>query len=89
MSREKDTHKMMCRNSTEWSKNEHKCVKNKTKKAASTAIEEKAEEKIIKIKSCPNGMLRQEKRLKTDSEEVDGGKCMRSSYGKLSISEKR
>ena len=34
-------------------------------------------------------MFRLVKGLKTDSKEVEGGRCMRGSYGKLCFSEKK
>ena len=37
---------------------------------------------------CPNGMFRLVKGLKTDSKEVEGGRCMRGSDGKQCFSEK-
>ena len=37
---------------------------------------------------CPNGMFRLVKGLKTDSKDVEGGRCMRGSDGKLCFSEK-
>ena len=40
------------------------------------------------MKNSPNGMLRPVKGLKTDSKEVEGGRCMRGSDGKLCFSDK-
>ena len=51
-------------------------------------MREKAEEALIELKNCPNRMFKLEKGLKTDSNEVEGGKCMRGSAGKLCFSEK-
>ena len=39
-------------------------------------------------KNCPNWMLRLVKALRTDSKEVEGGRCMRGNDGKLLFSEK-
>ena len=57
-------------------------------KAVSKTMREKAEEALTESNNCPNGMFRLAKGLKTDSKEVDGGRCMRGSDGKLCFSEK-
>ena len=43
---------------------------------------------LTEFHNCPNGMFRPVKGLKTDIMEVDGGRCMRGSDGKLCFSEK-
>ena len=63
-------------------------MKNKASKAVSKAMREKAEEALTAIHNCPNGMFRLVKGLKTDSKEVEGGRCMRGSDGKLCFKEK-
>ena len=50
-------------------------------------MREKAEEALTELQNYPNGMLRLVKGLKTDSKEVDGGRCMRGSEGKLGFIE--
>ena len=44
ISRKKDAHKAMCRNSTEQNKNMHNCMKNKAYKVASKVMKLKPEE---------------------------------------------
>ena len=85
VSRKKEAHKTMCRNSTEENKMRHKSMK---KKAVTKAMREKAEEAFTELQNCTNGMLRLAKGLKTDSNEIEGGRCMRGSDGKLCFSEK-
>ena len=80
-SRNKEAHKAMCQNSTEENKMRQKSHKNKPKKAVSKAIREKAEEALTELQNCPYWMLRLVKGLKTDSKEVEGGRCMRESDG--------
>ena len=58
------------------------------KKAVSKAMRKKAEEALTELQNGPYGMFRLVKRLKTDSKEVEGGRCMRGSDGKLCFSEK-
>ena len=43
--------------------------------------------RLLNLKNCPNGMCRLVRRLKIDSKEVDGGRCMRGSDGMLCYSE--
>ena len=63
-------------------------MKNKSKKSVSKAMREKAEEALTELRKRQNGMFRLVKALKTDSKEVEGGRCMRGSDGKLCFSEK-
>ena len=57
-------------------------------KAVLKTIGEKAEEAITELNNCQNWMLRLVKRLKTDSIEVDRGRCMRGNDGKLCFNKK-
>ena len=58
------------------------------KKAVSKAMIETDEEALAEFKNCPNGMFTLVKGLKTDSEEVEGGICMRGSDDKVCFCEK-
>ena len=51
-------------------------------------MREKAEDALTGLQNGSNGMFRQVSELKTDSKEVEGGRCMRGSVGKLCFSEK-
>ena len=84
----KKAHKAVCWNNTEENKRRHESVKNKINKTVSKAIREKAEEALTELQNCPNGMSRLVRGLKTDSKEIEGGRCMRDSDGKLCFSEK-
>ena len=75
----KDAHKAMCRNSTEKNMKWYKSMKNKARKAVSKEMSEKAEEELTELRKCPNGMFSLVKGLKTDSKEVEGGRCTRKS----------
>ena len=46
-------------------------------------MRKKAEEALTELQNCPYEMLRLVKGLKIDSKEVEGGRCMRGSDGKL------
>ena len=70
----------MCQNSTEENKRRYKSIKNNTNNEVSKAMREKTV-------GCQNVMSRIVKGSKTDSKEVEGGRCMRGSDGKLYFSE--
>ena len=63
-------------------------MKNETKKSVSKAMKEKAEEALAELKNYVIGMFRPLKKLKTNGKEVEGGRCMRGSDGKLCFCEK-
>ena len=56
-------------------------MKNEPRKAVSKAIREKAKEVLTELKNCPIRMFRLVRELKTDSKDVEGGRCMRGSDG--------
>ena len=87
VSRKKESHNVMCQNSTEENKRRYKNMKNKANKAVSKALIEKSDEALTELQYCPNGMFRLVKGLESDSKEVEGGRCMRGSGGKLCFSE--
>ena len=51
-------------------------------------MREKAEEALTDLQNCLYWMFRLVKGLKTDSKEVEVGRCIRGSDGKLCFSEK-
>ena len=63
-------------------------MKNKARKAVSKAMRERRWKRHLLIKKCQYGMLRLVRGLKTASKEVEGGRCMKGSDGKLCFSEK-
>ena len=66
----------------------YESLKNKVNKSVSKAMREKAEEAVTQLQNFPYGMFSLVKGLKTDSNEVEGGRCMRGSDGKLCFNEK-
>ena len=54
-------------------------MKNKASKAVPKVMREKALEALTELQNCPNGMFRLVKVPKTDSKEVEGGRCVRGS----------
>ena len=86
VSRKNEAHKAICQNSIAENKRRYIGMKNKATKAVSKA--DKVEEVHTELLNCPNGMFKLVIGLKTDSKEVEGGRCMRGSDGKLCFSEK-
>ena len=84
----KDAHKGMCMNGTEENKRRYKSMRNKVKKAVCEEMRDKADEALTELQNYPNGMFRLVRGLMTDSNEVEGGRCMRGSGGKLCFREK-
>ena len=77
VSRKEDAHNLMFQNSTEENKRRCKSTKNE---AVSKA--RKLKRRLLN-KNCPNVMCTLVKGLKTDSKEVEDGRCMSGSDGKL------
>ena len=82
VSRKKEAHKAMCQNSTAENKRRYKGMKNKANKAVTKGMRMNEEEAFTELNNCPNRMFRLVRGLKTDSKEIEGGRCMRGSDGK-------
>ena len=54
-------------------------MRSKTIKVVSIVMRYKVKERPTVWKNCPNGMFMLVKGLKTNSKEVEGGRCMRGS----------
>ena len=52
-------------------------MKNKAKKAVSKPMREKAEEELTVLQNYPYGMSWLVKGLRTDSKEIEAGRCRR------------
>ena len=63
-------------------------MKNTAKKAVSKEMRVKAEEVLTGLQYCPYGKFRLLIGHRTDSNEVEGGRCIIGSDGKLCLSEK-
>ena len=71
----------MCQNSAENNKRRYKSMRNSANKAVSKAMIEKAVEAFTELQNFSNWMFRLVIGLKSDSNEVEGGRCMRESDG--------
>ena len=83
---ERKKHTRQCVRTVQRTIRESKILK-KAKKADSKA-REKAEEALTELQNCPYGMVRLVNGLKTNSKEVEEGRYIRGSDGKLCFIEK-
>ncbi|XP_068674313.1 uncharacterized protein [Montipora foliosa] len=86
--RKKDAHKEMCKSGTEANKARYKNMKNRAKKVVAKAMKETAERELRGLSEHPNKVFELVKSMKKDGKDVEGGRCMRGSDGRLSFSEK-
>ena len=81
----KDVHKEMCTSGTEVNKAKYKNMENRAKKAVVKAMQEAAEQEL---REHPNTVFKLVKSTKKDGKDVEGGRCMRGSDGRLNFSKK-
>ena len=72
----KKKHIKMTNNPTEETQNEYRRLKKAAKKAVDRAIKEEAVRKINEIGINPNNVFRLVKKMKIESTDVVGGRCM-------------
>ena len=88
IARKKDALKEMRKNDTEENKARYKNMKNRAKKVVARAMRGEAEKRLSELSENPNKVFKLVKKMKKDGKDVEGGRCMRGSDGKLSFSEK-
>ena len=88
ITRKKDAHKKLRKSGTEVNKARYKNVKNRANKVVAKAMKEAAERELRGLSEHPNKMFKLVKSMKKDWTDVEGGRCMRGSDGRLSFSEK-
>ena len=88
IAKKKDAHKEMCKSRTQDNKASYVCIKNRAKKAAAKAMMETAEKELKELSKSPNEVFKLVKSIKRDGKDVEGGRCMRDSDGRLNFSEK-
>ena len=81
----KDAHREMCKSGTETNKARDKNRKNRAKKLVVKAVKEVAE---WELREHPNKVFKLVKSMKKNGKDVEGGRCMRGSDGRLNFSEK-
>ena len=85
IARKKDAHKEMCKSRTEANKARYKNMKNSAKKVVTKAMKEAAE---WELSEHLNKVFKLVKSMKKDGKDVEGGRCMRGSDGRLNFIEK-
>ena len=88
IARKKEVYKELCKDRTEENKARYKTMKNRAKKAVAKAMRKEAEQELCKLSENPNEVFKFVKSMKKDGRDVEGGRCMRGSDGRLSFSEK-
>ena len=83
IARKKDLHKEMCKSGTEANKARYKNMKNWAKVVAK-AMKETAEREL---REHSNKVFKLVKSMKKDGKDVERGRCMRGSNGRLNFSE--
>ena len=86
--RKKDAHKEMCKRGNKANKARYKNMKNRAKKVFAKAMKETAERELRGLSENPDKVFKFVKSMKKDAKDVEGGRCMRGSDGRLSFSEK-
>ena len=88
IARKKDVHKELCKSRTETNKARYKNVKNRAKKVVTKTKKKTAERELRELSEHPNKVFKLEKSMKKDGKDVEGGRCMRGSNGRLNFIEK-
>ena len=63
-------------------------MKNRTKKVVLKPMKEAAKQELRELSEHPNKVFKLMKSMKKDGKDVEGGRCMRGSDGRLNFSEK-
>ena len=86
--KKKEAYKEMTKNHTEETKNEYRRLKKAAEKAIARAMKEEAVRKINELGRNPNNVFKLDRKVKIDSTDVVGGRCMQESDGILYLIEK-
>ena len=86
ITRMKDAHKEICKSGSEANKAKYKNM-NRAKVVAK-AMKEVAERELRELSEHPNKVFKLVKSMKKDGKDVEGGRCMRGSNGRLNFCEK-
>ena len=78
----------MCKSGTEANKARYKNMKNRAKKVVAKVVKEVAERELRELSEHLNKVLMLVKSMKKDGKDVEGGRCMRGSNGRLNFREK-
>ena len=88
IARKKYAHKERCKGGTEANKARYKNMKNQAKKVVAKAMKEVAEQELRELSEHLNKVFKLVNAIKKDGKDVERGRCMRVSNGKLNFCEK-
>ena len=88
IARKKDAYKELGKNRTEENKARYKNMKNRAKKVVAKAMKKEAEQEVRDLCENPNKVYKSLRLMKQEGRDVEGGRCMRGSDGRLNFSEK-
>ena len=71
-----------------WKKARYKNMKNQAKKVVAKAMKEAAERELRELREHSDMVFKLAKSMKKDGTDVEGGRCIRGSDGRLNLSEK-
>ena len=80
--------KELCKNRTEENKVRYVRMRNRAKRVVAKAMKEEAVQELKELDKSPNEVFKFVKSMKKDGKDVEGGRCMRGSDGRLSFSER-
>ena len=83
----KVTFKEFCRNRSVDNKDRYTNTKNCAKKVIAKAMKREAEVELEKLEENPKNVYKFLRSLKKEGKDVEGGRCMRGSDGRLYFSE--
>ena len=83
----KKAFKKWCSNRCEENKIIYKRMKNQTKRVISNAIKVESKKEIDNLRENPNNIFKLKRLLKQEGKDVEGGRCIRGSDGRLGCTE--
>ena len=88
LDRKKKAFNTWCKNRSPENKNNHRKVRNQTKKVVAKAIKRTAEEEMKVLCDKPNDVFKLVKFMRKGGKDINGGGCMKDKDGRPVVSEK-
>ena len=87
VARKKAAFKELCRFPSEENKAKYRCMRNNTRKVVARAMRNEAEQELDKLCFNVNSVFNFLKRMKKEGKDLEGGRCLRGSDGRLGFIE--
>ena len=87
VARKKAAFKELCQFPSEENKTKYRRMRNKTRKVVARFMRNKAERKLDNLCLNPNSVFNFLKRMKKEGKDLEGGRCLRGSDGRLGFIE--